>query len=217
MTVTKNNRLSIISMSAGLLLLLISSVAQASLILTGQSFDISYSGTDVPVGTDSIIAGTNNPDIAYLDGTNIGGSITEIGLMLPGEFIDFSDTSVTFNLRGDYGDAFNFGGNNYQITGLTGSYVISLTSPGVSISSLSIGSITDMIGVDLVTQVTFDAKNIYFDISTLGILQKESGIDIGSITLDVGLLAVPVPAALPLMLSGLAGLAMFSRRRKHQQ
>jgi hypothetical protein len=72
-------------------------------------------------------------------------------------------------------------------------------------------ALVDMIGVSVGSGVTFDAKNIYFDISTLGILEV-TGPDIGSVTMNVEF--VPIPAALPLMLSGLAGLVLVSRRRK---
>ena len=68
-----------------------------------------------------------------------------------------------------------------------------------------------MIGVSLGSEITFDNKNIYFDVSALGILET-AGADIGRVTLNMEL--VPIPAALPLMLSGLAGLAFISRRRK---
>ena len=128
--------------------------------------------------------------------------------MLDFEFIDFDDTSVTFNLRGD-GPA--HANPDYQTTGLDGSYIITLATADFFIGSVSIGSMTDMIGVELDKEVTFNGKNIFFDISTLGILEVTPGADIGSITLNVEF--VPIPAALPLMLSGLAGLVLVSRRR----
>ena len=212
MIAINHRRISITGSLAGLFLLITASPAQAAFVFTGQSIDITYQD---PLGTlmDTITAGANNPDITYNDGTNIGGEYgiagpDKIGIMLDFEYIDFSDTSVTFSLRGD-GPAHATSG--YQTTGLDGSYTITLTNADFSIGSVSIGSMTDMIGVDLGTQVTFDGSNIFFDISTLGILEVTPGADLGSITLNVEF--VPIPAALPLMLSGLAGLALVSRRR----
>jgi hypothetical protein len=213
MTAINHRRISFTASLAGLFLLITASTTQAAFVFTGQSIDVSYEDS-LGTFTDSIIAGNSNPDISYNDGSNIGGEYGLTpgpdvpGIMLDSEVIDFADTSVTFNLRGD-GPAHATSG--YQTTGLDGSYIITLTSADFSIGSVSIGSMTDMIGVGLGTEVTFDGKNIFFDISTLGILEVTPGADIGSITLNVEF--VPVPAALPLMLSGLAGLVLASRRR----
>jgi len=195
-------RLSIASSLAVLLLLNFTSASQAAFVFTGETIDVSY--TEPGVGlTDAVVAGTG-PEIAYLDGSDIGD-----GIMLDFEFIDIDDTSVTFNLRGD-GPAHPTDG--YQTTGLAGSYTISLTAADFSISNVSLGTITDTIGVAVGSEVTFDAGNIYFDISTLGIREITPGADLGTVTLNVEF--VPIPAALPLMLSGLAGLLLLSRRRK---
>lgn len=193
--------LSVTSLLAGAFLLFITSASQAALVFTGQNIDVTYSETDFADLTDSIVAGSG-PEIAFNDGSAIGN-----GIMLDFEFIDFSDNAVTFKLRGD--GAFYTPG--YQTTGLGGAYTLSLTGADISFDTVSIDSMTNMIDVDMGTDITFDAKNIYFDISTFGILET-SGADFGTLTLDVQF--VPVPAALPLMLSGLAGLALFSRRRK---
>ena len=191
---------------AGLFLLVSTSTAQAAFVFTGQAMNVTFQDGVFPDLTDAIVAGNADPDIAYLDGTNIGD-----GIMLDFEFIDFADTSVTFQLRGDGGVHPTAG---YQTTGLPqdSRYVLSLTGADFSIGSVSVGALTDMIGVAVGSEVTFDAKNIYFDISTLGIKEVTPGADIGSVTLNVEF--VPVPAALPLMLSGLAGLALFVRRRR---
>jgi len=50
---------------SGAFLLLCSSIAQASLIFTGQSIDVDYVGSDYAIATDTITAGDNDPDIAY--------------------------------------------------------------------------------------------------------------------------------------------------------
>ena len=202
MIAINHRRISITGFLAGIFLLITASTSQAAFVFTGQDIDVTYEDS-LGILTDSIIAGNADPDISYLDGSNIGD-----GIMLDFEFIDFADTSVTFSLRGD-GPAHATSG--YQTTGLDGSYTITLTNADFSIGSVSIGLMTDMIGVELGTEVTFNGSNIFFDISTLGILEVTPGADIGSITLNVEF--VPIPAALPLMLSGLAGLALVSRRR----
>jgi len=197
-------RLSFISSLAGVSLLLFASVSHAALVFTGQDIDVSYSpaiGADI---TDSIIAGSGF-DIAYNDGSTIGNS-----LMLDFEFIDFVDNAVTFQLRGD---GLDYAGDaSYNTTGLNGSYVLSLAGSGIFFDSVSIGSMSNITGVTMDSEITFDATNIFFDVSTLGILEVTPGADLGTITLDVQF--VPIPAALPLMLSGLTGLLLFSRRRK---
>ena len=195
-------RLSITSMLVGLFLLLFTSSSSAALIFTGQNIDVTYSAAGDSDITDSIVAGAGS-DIAYLDGSNIGG------IMLDFEFIDFVDNAVTFQLRGD-GAAHSTG---YYTTGLTGSYIISLMDINTTFDSVSINILDRIIGVSIGSEITFDAHNIYFDVSTLGILEVTPGADLGLITLDVGFALVPLPAALPLMLSGIAGLALFSRRK----
>lgn len=195
-------RLSVTSFLAGVFLLLLTSASQAAYIFTGQNIDVTYSETGFADLTDSIVAGSG-PEISYNDGSSIGN-----GIMLDFEFIDFVDNAVTFQLRGD-GPAHATTG--YQTTGLDGSYILSLAAADFSIGNISIDSISNMIGVSVGSEITFDAKNIIFDISTLGILET-LGPDIGRLTLNVEF--VPIPAALPLMLSGLAGLVLISRRRK---
>jgi len=204
MTVIKDRCLSIASLLAGVFLLLITSASQAALIFTGQNIDVTYSEIGFTDLTDSIVAGSNDPDrdIFYLDGSNIGN-----GIMLDFEYIDFTDNTVTFQLRGD-GSSYSPG---YQTTGLGGSYILSLADAGISFDTVSIDSAINMIDVTMGADITFDARNIYFDISTFGILETP-GADFGTLTLGVQF--VPIPAALPLMLSGLAGLALVSRRRK---
>ena len=195
-------RLPFIKLLIGLYLLFLASASHAALVFTGSMIDLSYQGSDFTVGTDSFIAGDTSPDIAYQDGSNIGD-----GIMIDFESITFNDSSVVFQIRGD-GPEHSAG---YQTTGLLGSYIISLASPGIGFESVLVGTSTNMIGLDLNSGITFDTKNIYFDLSSFGIADLSSA-DIGTVTLNVGL--VPVPAALPLMLSGLAALLLFNRRRR---
>lgn len=201
-------RLSVTRSLVGVLLLLFTFASQAAFVFTGQNIDVTFSESGYTDLTDSIVAGSNDPDISYLDGPFIGN-----GIMLDFEFIDFADNAVTFQLRGD-GDPYT-DASGYQTTGSTGSYILSLTAADFSIGNISIGSVTDMIGVSVGSEITFDANNIYFDISTLGILETAADADIGTLTLNVEF--VPVPAALLLMLSGLSGLVLFSHRRKTEK
>jgi hypothetical protein len=216
MIAIKDRRLSFTYSVIGVLLLLLAPASHAAFVFTDQNLDVTFSETGFSDITDNIVAGTGT-EISYNDGSNIGGDYglapgpDKVGIMLDHEFIDFGDTTVTFNLRGD-GPVHSTGG--YQTTGFNAdaSYILSLIAADFSIGNVSIGSMTDMIGVTMGTEITFDAKNIYFNISTLGILETTPGLDIGTLTLNVEF--VPIPAALPLMLSGLAGLFVVSRRRK---
>lgn len=192
-----------IKLLIGLYLLLLASVSHAALVFTGGMIDVSYLGSDFTVGTDSFIAGNTSPDIAYQDESNIGD-----GIMIDFESITFNDSSIVFQLRGD-GPAHPSTG--FQKTGLLGSYTISLASPGIGFESVFVDTSANITGLDLNSGITFDTRNIYFDLSSFGILDQ-SNADIGTVTLNVGF--VPVPAALPLMLSGLAGLLLLNRRRR---
>jgi len=208
MIANKAFRLSVTSTFIAGFLLLFTPASQAALLFTGQNIDVTYSEFGFADVTDSIVAGAGS-DIAYNDGSNIGGNGGISGVMIDFELIDFTDNAVTFQIRGD-GPAHSNGA--YQTTGLGGSYILSLTDMGIFYDTVSIGAMsTNLIGVAMGSEITFDAKNIMFDISTLGILDASSA-DIATLTLNVEF--VPIPAALPLMLSGLAGLALFSHRRK---
>lgn len=185
----------------GLLLLFLTSTTQASYVFTGGMIDVSYSGPDFSVGVDSIIAGSKSPDIAYQDGSNIGD-----GIMIDFESIEFFDTAIIFTLRGD-GPEHSTG---YQKTGLLGSYVISLVNANLWVDDLTVTTSNNVTGVALGSEITFDAQNIYFDLSTFGVLDQTNE-DLATISLDVSF--IPLPAALPLMLSGLVGLLLFARRQ----
>lgn len=198
-----DSRLSVTRLLTGVFLLLLSATSQAALIFTGQNIDVGYNGDDVSVATTSIIANNDaEPEIFYGDGSSIGN-----GLMLDSEYINFTDNTVIFQLRGD-GDTLTTG---IQTTGLDGSYILTLTDPGIWISSVSIESMENILGLSMGTDITFDASSIFFDVSAFGIFET-SGPDLGVLTLNVQF--VPLPAALPLMLSGLAGLLLFNRRKK---
>lgn len=202
-------RLSVTRSLVGVLLLLFTFASQAAFVFTGQNIDVTFSESGYTDLTNSIVAGSKDPDISYDDGSSIGN-----GIMLDFEFIDFADNAVTFQLRGD-GDPYTDDASGYQTTGSAGSYILSLTTADFSIGNISIGSVTDMTGVSVGSEITFDNNNIYFDISTLGILETAAVADIGTLTLNVEF--VPVPAALLLMLSGLSGLVLFSHRRKTEK
>lgn len=97
MIAIKKWRISVTGLLAGTILLTNASTTLAAFVFTGQSVDVTFQepATVFPDETVSIIAGTG-PEIVYLDGSGIGDNI-----MIDFESIDFADTSVTFNLRGD--------------------------------------------------------------------------------------------------------------------
>lgn len=195
--------------------LLAFSTASWSASLDGQTLGISYIGTDYGPLSDAVTVGTGH-EISYGDGSDIGGL-----LMLDEEYIEISSddfsTLIEFNLRGD-GPAHPIPG--YQSTGLNGSYVVNLGAGYVFDSLLSIGSsIIDINGMNIddvnMPGISISFGNLYFDVSEIGILDNVLGPDVGKIQIHATIQEVPVPAALPLLLSGLGVLAFWSRK-KHQ-
>jgi hypothetical protein len=206
---------SIRGIAAGALLLASSGLNAAT--LAGETIGVSYTGTDYGPFSDSITVDQGNPEIQYGDATDIGGK-----LMLNFEVIDIYDTgtytSFDFTLRGDGPDHTTTG---YQTTGLDGSYVISLVGTNlvfdsiVSISSDVLGANDAILNTANNNEVTFDLRHLYFDISQIGIMDVTGVPDLGIINIQASISEVPVPAALPLLLSGLGLFAVSARRRKH--
>jgi len=144
---------------------------------------------------------------------------TPPGGILEGTSIEFStigSNTVTFNLRGD-GAAHSEAG--YQTTNYGPDAVFVLS--GFSKSLLELFEVVDagllgvvsenVVGVSLGNELLIDyaLNTITLKIGTLGVLDG-GDTDIGSITFGV----VPIPAALPLMLSGLVLIGFIARRKK---
>ena len=203
---------SFICVIAGLVLYLAITPAQAALIFTGQALDITFSEPGFADLSDTVIAGTGPELVADVTST----SEIEKFAMIDFESIDIGETSILFTLRGDGGDFGIFDSILYQDTGSRSgaSYIVALAGAPITIDGVSIGETTNVVNLAS-SDVTLIDGQIHFDISNLAIGTVTGGPDLGTIRLDVTL--IPVPAALPLMLSGLAGLYLITRRRKLPQ
>lgn len=207
-----NRHLSVTSSLIGVLLLLLTFTSQAALIFTGQTLDITFKEPGFSDLSDTVIAGTGvelEADVNSL--LNI-----EKFAMIDFESINIEETSILFTLRGDGDDYDVIDSILYQDTGTRSgaSYLVALSGAPFSIDSVSIGETSNVVNL-MSSDVSLLAGVIYFDISKLAIGTID-GPDLGTIRLNVGFV-VPIPAALPLMLSGLAGLLLFSRGRKFRQ
>jgi hypothetical protein len=90
------------------------------------------------------------------------------------------------------------------------SYILNNFDYGIG--NVMLLSTSNVAGLVAGTDITWNKNQLAFDISRLGI-GTLPGMDMGAITLGVEF--VPVPAALPLMLSGLfSGLLFIARRRR---
>lgn len=183
-----------------LILMSITSLVHASFI--GQSINVTFTELGYADVVDSVFPSTISTEISFGDGTNIGDVI-----MLDGEFIDFTEDSIILNIRGD-GPAHSTSG--YQTTGFTSGASYLFTGFDMNVASV-IFSLDDIVGVDFGSELTYGSDFIQLDISTLGVKQIIGSADLGSITLNVDF-AVPLPASLPLMIFGLAGILSFMRK-----
>jgi hypothetical protein len=168
----------------------------------GQIPTVTYSESGYPDLVDTVTVVEPGVELAFGDGTAIGD-----GIMLDGEYIDIKAASIVFSIRGD-GPAYTGSGcSNCQTTGLgsDAKYTLSDFNWG---GSQTIGNVTvtldNIWGVALGSEVFFSPTSISLDIGTLGVGPLVNGPDLGTVTLNVSF--VPVPAALPLLLSGLFAL-----------
>ena len=212
MITTRHRYTRVVSLLTGLAALLLISNSQAALVFTGQALDVTFTEPGFSDLSDTVIAGPGIELIADVSSTSEIESIA----MIDFESIDIGETSILFTLRGD-GDDFGIVDSVlYQDTGTSSgaTYIIGFNSAPFSIDTVSVGETTNLINL-LPTDIAVIGGAVHFNISNLAIGTIDNGADLGTIRLNVGL--IPIPAALPLMLSGLACLFAISRRRKHLQ
>lgn len=201
------------SMKCSLLLLcmLVSAPSYASFLNT--NVDFTYSD-DVP--TTLVKSGVPVVDPGReLFGTD--GSPIDLGVLYDDEYIDIGGSSIVFGLRG--GAAAHSNGYETWDVISTGMFRIDFETGTLALfETLTAADVvlTDIIGVTLGTQLI---ANIGLDFLTLkvGTLGINAIADFGTVALNFTAKppsAVPIPAALPLMLSGLALIGFLSRRRR---
>jgi hypothetical protein len=200
---------SINSLLAGVVVFLFATSSQASFIFTGQNVDITFSEPGFSALSDTVVAG------AGIELNANASSLSEIEkfAMIDFESIDIEETSILFTLRGDGIDFAEFNTILFQDTGTRSgaTYIVALSGAPFSIDNVSIGDTNNVMNLSP-ADVSVIGGAIHFDISQLAIGTINNAADLGTIRLNVGF--VPIPAALPLMLSGLAGLLVVCRRRK---
>jgi hypothetical protein len=209
---TKHRHTSINSLLAAMVLFLFATSSQAAVIFTGQNIDVTFSEPGFSNLSDTVVAGA---------GVELNANVNSLSqierfAMIDFESIDIEETSILFTLRGDGADFGAFNNILFQDTGTRSgaTYILALSGAPFSIDSVSIGDTNNVMNLSP-TDVSVIGGAIHFDISQLAIGTINNAADLGTIRLNVGF--VPIPAALPLMLSGLAGLLVVCRRRKLTQ
>ena len=164
------------------------------------------SGWTVSGGTVDSIFNTNVWGISCFGGAggcvDLDGSTRNAGLLSQGTFTLFAGVQYTLsaqisgNQRGGSADNVTFGFLDSSTNAVVASSTISSLAPGAPFALRSL----------VFTGAADRSVKIFFE---------DTGADnVGAILDNVSLTAVPLPAAAWLLLSGLAGLGVFGRRRK---
>lgn len=117
--------------------------------------------------------------------------------------------SITLSLAGFYDDIRIYGSNNAAVAAITSGGLTAITSISTLLASASGSGIEGFATIDL----SGIASAYRYLIATIP-GGSGDGFRVKYISAEIS--DVPVPAALPLLLSGLAGLGFASRRRKQQ-
>ncbi|NOX94879.1 MAG: PEP-CTERM sorting domain-containing protein [Alphaproteobacteria bacterium] len=178
--------------------------------------------------TNSFDASVLEFDFQFGDGS-IGGEVNFAFVFASEEYIDFIDTSFNdeFQLLVDGVNLGTIGGSDVNINNIndvanSGSYINNVeNTDGIPVAGLNIGfdGLTSVLiaSSGLLGPGVHTAKFIIADVADG---QLDAGVFIQAGTFnpdnpnDLPVPEIPVPAALPLFLSGLAGIRFLRRRRK---
>ena len=170
--------------------------SQASLV--GQDVTVTFSETGFGDEVDVVTVGAGNEIIAG-DGSNIGDNI-----FLDFDFINIGSESIVLQLQG--GGGFHSPGFSLLGFGADASFSFTGLNWGVMPGRVTGVDIVldNVIGVALGSEVFFTDNSIDLIVGTLGIGEIPD-VDLGLITLNLTVdhSPVPLPASLPLFLTGL--------------
>ncbi|WP_428407473.1 VPLPA-CTERM sorting domain-containing protein [Hyphococcus sp.] len=201
---------------------MLSGAQAATFYFGGNGGDLGKSETFVS-GPDSVTAiavNTEEPEAPSLHQTILGlgvttgrGDIDQLDNIGDDEAIvlDFGALaqfdSITLSLAGFYDDIRIYGSNNAAVAAITSGGLSAITSISTLLASASGNGIEGFATIDL----SGIASAYRYLIATIP-GGSGDGFRVKYVTAEVS--DVPVPAALPLLLSGIAGLGFASRRRK---
>ncbi len=187
--------------------------------LVGQTLDVTFKETGFLDVTDSTTV--IDPGREFEHGVGPVDAFETDFISFSGEYIDFGVESIVFSIFGG-GDPHSTTGFLTTGFGADARYVVSgfdnsltdLFGAGVTFG-VDLNNITGVaLGSELLVDLTLN--EITLIIGTLGVGIVDNGPDLGTVTLNIlpDTTVIPVPAAWPLMLSGLALVSFIARRRK---